>query len=166
MIKRGITNVRFITGCCLSRLFDVNLLTVKITRHGQVITKMNVTSKLPISKAAKDWNISRQTLYKYIKSGKLSKNNDGTLSVVEMIRVFGEKKQSVNDLQPENVNYSQLNDTLHIEIISLTKQIEFLTKQIDDYKSREAWYMQQIDQLQPKRIEDKTKKSFLSRFLG
>lgn len=127
---------------------------------------MNVTSKLSISKAAKDWNISRQTIYKYIRDGRISKNQDGTVSIIEMIRVFGEKKQSVSGLQPELVSHKQETDSLHSEVVSLTKQVEFLTKELDEYKLREVWYRQQIDQLQPKRIEDKTKKSFLSRFLG
>ena len=127
---------------------------------------MNITSKLSISKAAKEWNISRQTIYKYIRDGRISKNQDGTVSIIEMIRVFGEKKQSVSELQPELVNHKQENDSLHGEIVSLTTQVGFLTKELDEYKLREVWYRQQIDQLQPKRIEDKTRKGFLSRFLS
>lgn len=127
---------------------------------------MAVTSKLSVSQAAKDWNVSRQTIYKYMRSGRLSKNDDGTVSASEMIRVFGDKKPSVRDTQQIAVSDRQEIDNLQGEITTLKKQLEFLTKEVDQYKIREEWYRQQIELLQPKRIEDKTKKSFLSRLLG
>lgn len=127
---------------------------------------MAVTSKLSVSQAAKDWNVSRQTIYKYMRDGRLSKNADGTVSVVEMIRVFGEKKPSVSDTQQITVSDRQEIDSLQGEVTTLKKQLEFLTDEIEQYKIRENWYRQQIELLQPKRIEDKSKKSFLSRLLG
>lgn len=127
---------------------------------------MAVTSKLSVSQAAKDWNVSRQTIYKYMRSGRLSKNDDGTVSASEMIRVFGEKKPSVSDVQQITVSDKQEIDSLQGEVTTLKKQLEFLTDEIEQYKIRENWYRQQIELLQPKRIEDKTKKSFLSRLLG
>lgn len=127
---------------------------------------MAVTSKLSVSQAAKDWNVSRQTIYKYMRDGRLSKNVDGTVSASEMIRVFGEKKPSVSDIQQLTVSDRQEIDSLQGEVTTLKKQLEFLTNEIEQYKIRENWYRQQIELLQPKRIEDKTKKSFLSRLLG
>lgn len=126
---------------------------------------MAVTSKLSVSQAAKDWNVSRQTIYKYMRSGRLSKNSDGTVSAIEMIRVFGEKKPSVSDTQQIAVSDRQEIDSLQGEVTNLKKQLKFLTDEIEQYKTRENWYRQQIDQLQPKRIEDKNKKGFLSRLL-
>jgi predicted nucleic acid-binding Zn-ribbon protein len=126
---------------------------------------MVVNSKLSVSQAAKAWNISRQTIYKYIRDGRLSKNDNGTVSIVEMVRVFGEKKPSVSDTQQITVNDRQEMNSLQGEVTTLKKQLEFLTNEIEQYKIREEWYRQQIEQLQPKRIEDKSKKSFLSRLL-
>lgn len=127
---------------------------------------MVVTTNLSISQASRDWNITRQTIYKHIRSGRLSKNNDGTVSASEMIRVFGGKKPSVSDIQQLTVSDRQEIDSLQGEVTTLKKQLEFLTNEIEQYKIRENWYRQQIELLQPKRIEDKTKKSFLSRLLG
>lgn len=126
---------------------------------------MTVTSKLSVSQAAKEWNVSRQTIYKYMRDGRLSKNHDGTVSASEMIRVFGEKKPRVSDVQQITVSDRQEIDSLQGEVTTLKKQLEFLTDEIEQYKIRENWYRQQIDQLQPKLIEDKNKRSFLSRFL-
>jgi cell division protein FtsB len=123
---------------------------------------MVTSSKLSVSKAATDFGVSRQTIYKYFKNGTLSKNDDGTVDASEMIRVFGEKKKTVSTVQSESVI---VDSGLQRENDSLRQQIEQLVKQLDDYKNREKWLMQQIEQLQPKLIEH-NKKGFLSRIFG
>lgn len=50
---------------------------------------------ISVSKASKDWKVSRTTIYNKVNSGKISKNNDGTVEVAEMVRVFGEPKKKV-----------------------------------------------------------------------
>lgn len=123
---------------------------------------MVTTSKLSVSKAATDFAVSRQTIYKYFKNGTLSKNDDGTVDASEMIRVFGEKKKIVSIVQSGPVI---VDSGLQRENDSLRQQVEQLLKQLDDYKNREKWLMQQIEQLQPKLIEH-NKKGFLSRIFG
>lgn len=123
---------------------------------------MVTTSKLSVSKAANDFGVSRQTIYKYFKNGTLSKNEDGSVDASEMVRVFGVKKVPISDLQKESVI---VDSGLQRENDSLRQQVDQLLKQVDDYKNREKWLMQQIEQLQPKLIEH-NKKGFLSRIFG
>lgn len=52
-----------------------------------------------ISKAAKDWAISRTTIYKKISTGELSQNHDKTIAFVEMVRIFGEPKTKSTNVQ-------------------------------------------------------------------
>lgn len=123
---------------------------------------MVTTSKLSVSRAATDFGVSRQTIYKYFKTGTLSKNDDGTVDASEMIRVFGEKRKTVSTIHPEPVI---VDSGLQRENDTLKQQVEQLVKQLDDYKNREKWLMQQIEQLQPKLLEH-NKKGFLSRIFG
>ena len=55
---------------------------------------MNNTN-LTISQIAKDWKISRTSIYKKLHSWELSQNTDKTISLVEVIRIFGEPKTKV-----------------------------------------------------------------------
>jgi predicted DNA-binding protein YlxM (UPF0122 family) len=48
--------------------------------------------EISIAEAAESWGISRQYIYRKIKSGELSKLNAGTIDTSELLRVFGEPK--------------------------------------------------------------------------
>lgn len=56
------------------------------------------------NQASKLFKVSRNTIYARIKKGELTKNNDGTVSVQDMMRLFGNKtdkkviEKSVTDL--------------------------------------------------------------------
>jgi hypothetical protein len=52
--------------------------------------------EISITKAAEDWGVSRQYIYRKIKSGELSKLNTGTIDTSELLRVFGEPKKKRN----------------------------------------------------------------------
>lgn len=132
---------------------------------------MAVNSKLSISNAAKQWGVSRQTIYKRISDGTLSKNHDGTIDAAEMIRVYGGKQSTVNHESQPIDNERHNIDIFQAEIVNLTKQLDKQQLEIDSFKSRESWLLQQIEWykhqielLQPKRLEHKEKKSFLARF--
>lgn len=86
--------------------------------------------KLSITKAATDFRVSRQTIHNYIKNNKLNQNEDKTIDLTEMIRVFGKEENIVN--------------------IYLQHEIAALQQQLDEYKQREKWMMQQIEQLHKK----------------
>jgi len=89
--------------------------------------------KLSITKAATDFKISRQTIHNYIKNNRLNQNEDKTIDLAEMVRVFGKEENIVN--------------------IYLQHEIAALQQQLDEYKQREKWMMQRIEQLH-KKLDD------------
>ena len=46
-------------------------------------------ARVSINKASLDFNISRNTLYKHIKQGKITKDADGKLDTSDLIRLYG-----------------------------------------------------------------------------
>jgi hypothetical protein len=55
--------------------------------------------ELPVSQAAKQWGLTRQTLHRAIREGKLSASQGSqgirTVDMAEMIRVYGEPRKPV-----------------------------------------------------------------------
>lgn len=105
--------------------------------------------EISITKAAKDWGISRVTLHKYIKEGVLSKQENGTLETSEMVRVFSEPKVKVNSDEGVSV-YSNLQP----EIANLQARIKVLEDSLQREKElarkseeREAWLQGQVGNL-------------------
>lgn len=50
--------------------------------------------KLTVTDAAKQWGITRNTIYNNINSGKLSRDSNKMIDTAEMFRAFGEPKQT------------------------------------------------------------------------
>lgn len=136
-------------------------------------------SNISINQASKLFKVSRNTIYARIKKGEITKNNEGLVSVQDMIRIFGNKtdkkatEQAVNELlnntndieqqiEQPNSNKEQL---FLQQIEQLKGQVEQLEKQLEYVKANEAWLKQQLDQ---KLIEHKSqeKKSLLGRLFG
>lgn len=90
-------------------------------------------SLVTISEAAKLTSLSTQTLYRHIKSGKLSRDANGKIQTAELIRVYGElapiettqKQSSNNTLKNEGVDVINL----------LQQQINRLEKDLQDLKA-------------------------------
>ena len=72
---------------------------------------------ISVTKAAKEWGVSRTTIYQKVNDGELSRTADKKIDVSEMLRVFGEPisekrtERSVNTVQStplnsQNVQYS------------------------------------------------------------
>lgn len=136
-------------------------------------------SNLSINQASKLFKVSRNTIYARIKKGEMTKNNDSTVSVQDMMRLFGNKadkkatEHAVTELlnitnnieqsieQPKS-NNEQL---LEQQIEQLKGQIEQLEKQLEYVKANETWLKQQLEQ---KLIEHKNyeKKGLLGRLFG
>ena len=49
---------------------------------------------ITIQEIQKQWGISRATVYKHIKAGKLSRLPDGLVDVAEVLRVYGEPSKN------------------------------------------------------------------------
>ena len=136
-------------------------------------------SNISINQASKLFKVSRNTIYARISNGNMTKNTDGTVSVQDMIRLFGNKvdkkatEQAVKELlsnsivaeQPIEQLKSNNEQLLQQQIDQLKSQIEQLEKQLEYVKANEAWLKQQLDQ---KLIEQKNyeKKGLLGRLFG
>jgi hypothetical protein len=105
--------------------------------------------EISITKAAKDWGISRVTLHKKINEGVLSKQENGTLETSEMVRVFGEPKVKVNS-EPSVKVYSDLQPeigTLHLKIQHLESDLQLQKELTRKGEERETWLQNQVGNL-------------------
>ena len=86
------------------------------------------------------WNISRPTIYKHIRQGKLSRLENGKVDVSEVLRVYGE---------PQETQTRQEIDTLDSqEKALLLEKIRLLESQLDDAREREGWLKSQVETAQ------------------
>lgn len=129
-------------------------------------------ARISINKASQDFNISRNTLYKHIKQGKITKDADGKLDTVDLIRLYSshvdEQQQLTvvdNDVLTVNEQLKQENEHLKQQLLSSETRISELKHQLEYVKQNENWLKQQLDQ---KLIEHKNyeKKGFLSKLFG
>lgn len=96
---------------------------------------------MTVIELAKLYGMNRQSIYKRIKKGDLSKNSDGRIDLSEAIRVFGEPAQrsnpNVTPLQPVELQKSA-------EVDMLKQQVDILQKQLDLAQERESFQRQQL----------------------
>ena len=122
---------------------------------------------ITIQEIQKQWGVSRATVYKHIKAGKLSRLADGLVDLSEVLRVYGEPSKNTVRYKKTSAVESQDN-TLLIE------KIAFLESQLAQAEKREEWLRGQVETAQEtiKLLEHKqpsaqpSKKSLLGRLLG
>lgn len=110
---------------------------------------------ISVTKAAKQWGVSRTTIYQKINDGELSRTADKKIDTSEMIRVFGEPatkertEQSVNTSNSTSLNTQNVPDCTALEHqLALEKmKNEHLDQQVRDQKQLIANYQDQISQL-------------------
>ena len=110
---------------------------------------------ISVTKAAKQWGVSRTTIYQKINDGELSRTADKKIDTSEMIRVFGEPatnkrtEQSVNTSNSTSLNSQNVPDCTALEHqLALEKmKNEHLEQQVRDQKQLLANYQDQISQL-------------------
>ena len=110
---------------------------------------------ISVTKAAKEWGVSRTTVYQKVNNGELSRTADKKIDTAEMLRVFGEPlskkrtEQSLNNSYNTHLNtqtvqsYAELEHQLEIEKL----KSEHLQQQVSDQKQLIDNYQQQIAQL-------------------
>lgn len=92
---------------------------------------------LSVIELAKLYGVTRQSIYKRINKGDLSKNSDGKIDLSEAIRVFGEPAQ--------HVNRSQTTATQKLsEVHLLEQQVHMLQKQLEIAQDREAFQREEL----------------------
>lgn len=110
---------------------------------------------ISVTKAAKEWGVSRTTIYQKVSSGQLSRASDKKIDTSEMLRVFGEPnskkriERSVNTVQSTPLNTQNVQHSIDIEHqLSLEKlKNEYLSQQVNDQKKLIENYQLQIAQL-------------------
>ena len=129
-------------------------------------------SRINISQASKKFNVSRNTLYKYIKAGKLTKDAEGLVDTIDLIRLFSShvttqspSTQSDTADEHEIAQYQHREQLLQKQVEQLQLQVASLEKQLQYVQANETWLKQQLDQ---KLIEHKNneKKGLLGRIFG
>lgn len=110
---------------------------------------------ISVTKAAKEWGVSRTTIYQKVSNGELSRTADKKIDTAEMLRVFGEplsKKRTEQSLDsPHNTHLNgqtvqsctELEHQLELEKL----KNEHLRQQVSDQKQLIENYQQQISQL-------------------
>ncbi|MEC5211338.1 putative coiled-coil protein SlyX [Psychrobacter sp. PL15] len=110
---------------------------------------------ISVTKAAKEWGVSRTTIYQKVNDGQLSRTADKKIDTSEMLRVFGEpisKKRtehSVNTTQRSPLNNHSVQYSTEIEHQLALENLknEHLSQQVSDQKKLIENYQQQIAQL-------------------
>ena len=110
---------------------------------------------ISVTKAAKEWGVSRTTIYQKVNDGELSRTADKKIDVSEMLRVFGEPiskkrtERSVDTVQSTPLNSQSVQRNTDIEhLLALEKlKNEHLSQQVNDQKKLIENYQQQIGQL-------------------
>ena len=110
---------------------------------------------ISVTKAAKEWGVSRTTIYQKVNDGELSRTADKKIDVSEMLRVFGEpisKKRtersadSVQSTLLNNQSVQYYTDIEHLLALENLKN-EHLSQQVSEQKKLIENYQQQIGQL-------------------
>src|SRR5690606_40025711 len=97
---------------------------------------------ISVTKAAKEWGISRTTIYQKVNDGEISRTADKKIDVSEILRVFGEpisKKRTersadtVQSTPPYSQNIQYNTDIEHLLALEKLKN-EHLSEQVNDQK--------------------------------
>lgn len=95
---------------------------------------------LSVIELAKLYGMNRQSIYKRINKGDLTKNSDGKIDFSEAIRVFGEPSQRSS----KNVTVQFQATQKSAEVDILKQQIDILQKQLDLAQEREVFQREQL----------------------
>jgi len=127
--------------------------------------------RISINQASKDFNISRNTLYKHIKQGKLSRDSDGKVDVSDLVKLYSKHANStqqsttVNTTEVAQIEQLQQENTQLKQLLAVNEMlINQLQQQVQDLKQDKENLFAQINQ---KRIDSKdTKKGIFNRLFG
>jgi hypothetical protein len=99
-----------------------------------------VLKALSVIELAKLYGMNRQSIYKRINKGDLTKNSDGKIDFAEAIRVFGEPSQR----STQNVTVQSQETQKSAEVDSLKQQVDMLKKQLELAQEREVFQREQL----------------------
>ncbi len=117
-------------------------------------------ARISINKASLDFNISRNTLYKHIKQGKITKDSEGKLDTSDLIRLDTNISAQFEQLRQENQQLKQLLAVNEMLVNQLQQQVQDLKNDKENL----------FNQLNQKRIESKdqqeNKRGLFSKLFG
>lgn len=138
---------------------------------------------ISVSKAAKDWGISRTKIYDRINNGVLSRNHDKSIDIAEMVRVFGEPKNKKNskktDKNKQKKQFSTTENALLKQQLEHAKELQQIAeKQLKEEKERSQRVEQEksellktvndlsqsIKLLEMQKLPEEQKKGFFAKF--
>lgn len=116
--------------------------------------------QIAIKEVKEQWSISRSTIYKHIKNGKISRLDNGLFDVSEVIKVYGEPSKNTQIDIKETRIYDQ-------EKNILLQKIAFLETQLSQAEKREEWLKGQVEKAQEtiKLLEHKEQKTVTNKGL-
>ena len=117
-------------------------------------------ARISINKASQDFNISRNTLYKHIKQGKITKDSEGKLDTGDLVRLYGTHVNGQQESTIVDTNISAQFEQLKQENQQLKQLLAVnemlvnqLQQQIHDLKQDKQHLFNQLEQ---KLLETKT----------
>lgn len=95
---------------------------------------------LSVIELSKLYGMNRQSIYKRINKGDLSKNSNGKIDLSEAIRVFGEPSQR----SIQNVTLQSQATQKSAELDIMRQQVDMLQKQLELAQERETFQREQL----------------------
>ena len=95
---------------------------------------------LSVIELANLYGMNRQSIYKRINKGDLSKNSDGKIDFSEAIRVFGEPSHKNNNVT--TLQYTSVQKETEVDM--LKQQVDILKKQLELAHEREIFHREQL----------------------
>lgn len=130
-------------------------------------------ARISINKASLDFNISRNTLYKHIKQGKLTKDAEGKLDTNDLIRLYGthvngqqESTTVDSSMYTTNEQLKQENQQLKQLLAVNEMLVNQLQQQIQDLKQDKENLFNQLNQKRIESREQVNKRGLLSKLFG
>lgn len=126
-------------------------------------------ARISINKASTDFNVSRNTLYKHVKQGKLTRDAEGNLDTSDLIRLYGSHVNSEQSFTGvDNEDFTTI-EQLKSEITQLKQllavnemMVNQLQRQVEDLKEDKQ---QLFSEMVQRRIEtEASNKGFLRKF--
>lgn len=121
----------------------------------KTLEHMDTYMNISVSEAAKQWGVSRTTIYKKIDDGELSRNAEKKIDTTEMLRVFGnppnkKRTEQINrNVQKTLVNSEPVQENVHLKHQLEMEKLKnnHLLQQVDHQKQLIENYQKQIEQL-------------------
>jgi TolA-binding protein len=119
-------------------------------------------TQFTITEAANLYGKSRNTLTAHIRSGALSKNQNGKLELAELLRAYGALPSAHSEESTSRTVDSQSTPL----VAQLERQIAQLERQLEQAQTHIAWLQAQVSDNAQRRIEHQPRRGLLARLLG